>query len=376
MTRLESMAVSVTCHRQLSSGGYEYGSHAGNNHNSSSHPLHLAASTLAASPLSSTMEHAPSSSLAVPSLDLPSEAAVDNSHSCHSFDLAGGVYILSATSDGTGTATSFAKGGMVETFTASSDKLRTPKRKRTASPPSTKSPGETRPTSRSVRRSPGNSRQSSLHSHRRTGTTASLTSVPDTPVRRENLLALHRESCRLFQDSGNTTNHRRSHSPPGTPPRPPRTYSDISTPPVTPILERPYSTFYPSLSSSPNNSNVPAEHIEITTSTQPEPTIIEWTSPSTRRREYEEIDRATSGIRGLWRRIAPRWCQFGNNSRVPFFEEGKNGKANYEGSVRRFRMDLPDDEPVQTQNQRSLKLKPKLVVHAIGGRRSKTTSWL
>jgi hypothetical protein len=39
-------------------------------------------------------------------------------------------------------------------------------------------------------------------------------------------------------------------------------------------------------------------------------------------------------------------------------------------------MDLPDDEPVQTQNQRGLKLKPKLVVHAIGGRRSKTTSWL
>jgi hypothetical protein len=161
-----------------------------------------------------------------------------------------------------------------------------------------------------------------------------------------------------------------------TPPRPTRIYSELTSPPVTPILERPHSTFYPSQSSSPNNSNIPAEHIEITTSTHPEPTIIEWTSPSTRRREYEEIDRATSGVRGFWRRVAPRWCQFGNNSRVPFFEEGKNGKANYEGSVRRFRMDLPDDEPVQTQNRRGLKLKPKLVVHAIGGRRSKTTSWL
>ncbi|KAL2848818.1 hypothetical protein BJY01DRAFT_211383 [Aspergillus pseudoustus] len=377
MTRVKAMAVSITCHRHISSGGYEYGSHAANNHNSS-HPLHLAASTLAASPLYSDMEHAPSSSPAVPSLDLPSEAVVDKSHSCHSFDLARGVYILSATSDATSTATSVAKDGMVETFTLPSDKLRTPKRKRTASPPSPsiRSPGEIRSTSRSTRRSPGHSRQSSLNSHRRTGTTTSLTSVPDTPVRRENLLALHRESCALFQDSNTKINNRRSYSPPATPPNPLRTYSELSSPPVTPILESPHSTFYPYQSSSPNNSNIPVKHVEITSTIHPEPTIIEWTSPSTRRREYEEIDRASSGVRGFWRRVAPRWCQFGNNSRVPFFEEGKKGKANYEGSVRRFRMDLPDDEPTETQNRRGLKLRPKLVVHAIGGRRSKTTSWL
>lgn len=67
---------------------------------------------------------------------------------------------------------------------------------------------------------------------------------------------------------------------------------------------------------------------------------MEWTSSSTRRREYEKIDRASRGIRGLWRRVAPRWCQ-GRNSRTPFFEEGK---SNREGSVRRFRMDLPSDD--------------------------------
>ncbi|KAL2808820.1 hypothetical protein BJX63DRAFT_407925 [Aspergillus granulosus] len=376
MTRIETMTVSITCHRHLSSGGYEYGSHQGNNHRSS-HPLHLAASTLAASPLYSDMEPAPSSSLAVPSLDLPSEAGVDNPHSCHSFDLAGGVYILSATPDGTSTTPSVAKDAMAERFTPSSDKLRTPKRKRTTSlpSPSTQSPGEIRPTSRSARRSPGHSRQSSRHSHHRTVTTTSLTSVPDTPVRRENLLALHRESCRLFQDPNNKSSHRRSYSP-EMPPRPARTYSELSSPPVTPILERPQSTFSPSEPSSPKNSNIPVDHVKITTSIHPEPTIIEWTSPSTRRREYEEIDRASSGVRGLWRRVAPRWCQFGNNSRVPFFEEGKNGKANYEGSVRRFRMDLPDDTPAESQNRRGLKLKPKLVVHAIGGRKSKMASWL
>ncbi|KAK2744663.1 hypothetical protein FQN55_006581 [Onygenales sp. PD_40] len=71
-------------------------------------------------------------------------------------------------------------------------------------------------------------------------------------------------------------------------------------------------------------------------------TVIDWTSPSTRRREYEKIDRSSRGVRGMWRRFAPSWCQ--SESRTPFFEEGKTGKGTYEGSVRRFRMDVPDDD--------------------------------
>lgn len=67
---------------------------------------------------------------------------------------------------------------------------------------------------------------------------------------------------------------------------------------------------------------------------------MEWTSPDTRRREYEKIDRASKGVRGLWRRVAPR-CFQTHDSRTPFFEEGKPER---EGSVRRFRMDLPEDE--------------------------------
>jgi hypothetical protein len=43
----------------------------------------------------------------------------------------------------------------------------------------------------------------------------------------------------------------------------------------------------------------------------------------------------------LWRRVAPKWCR--SDTRTPFFEEDKDGKGNYEGSVRRFRMDLPDE---------------------------------
>jgi hypothetical protein len=57
---------------------------------------------------------------------------------------------------------------------------------------------------------------------------------------------------------------------------------------------------------------------------------------------------------------------------MPFFEEGKNGKGNYEGSVRRFRMDLPDEPADETANRsrRGLKFKKKLIVHGLAPRRS------
>ncbi|KAL4807382.1 hypothetical protein BDV18DRAFT_116452 [Aspergillus unguis] len=369
MTRIAidiDMASSITCHRAVSpaAGGYDH--YGANNHSSS---IDLAASALAATttPLCPNPGHdlSQSSSLAVPSLDIP-PAAADKSPACHSFDLADGVYLLSAASGSVDTVTAHNMAG--PPTPPPSDKLRTPKRKRTVSPPSAKSPGEIRSTSRSTRRS-GHSRQSSLHSHRRTNTATSLTpSVPSSPVQRENLLALHRESCRLFQDTCQLP------SPPQSPQQ--RTFSEPSSPRIAPIQE--YQS-RPSHSSSSHHENQepeqPVEHfkVEVISSVETKPTIMEWTSPSTRRREYKEIDRASSGVRGLWRRVAPRWCQFGN-TRVPFFEEDKDGKANYEGSVRRFRMDLPD-EPIE--QRRRVKIRPKLAVHAIGGknRRSKT-AWL
>lgn len=68
-------------------------------------------------------------------------------------------------------------------------------------------------------------------------------------------------------------------------------------------------------------------------------TIIDWTLPSTRRDEYREIEKSCKGIRGLWRRLAPRWCQ--RNSRLNFFEGDNVDDA---GSVRRYRLDLPPAE--------------------------------
>ena len=66
---------------------------------------------------------------------------------------------------------------------------------------------------------------------------------------------------------------------------------------------------------------------------------IDWTLPSTRRREYEKIDKARSGFRGLIRRVTPRILQ--KNGRVGFHDDGKGSDA---GTVRRFRMDVADGD--------------------------------
>ncbi|MCJ1375553.1 hypothetical protein MMC20_006790 [Loxospora ochrophaea] len=74
------------------------------------------------------------------------------------------------------------------------------------------------------------------------------------------------------------------------------------------------------------------------------PTLIDWTSPSTRRREYEKIDRSRRGIRGLWRKIAPRWLW--RSSRMSFYDDTTSDTR----SVRRYRMDLPeDDEKIESE---------------------------
>ncbi|KAF4186142.1 hypothetical protein CNMCM8927_003200 [Aspergillus lentulus] len=271
--------------------------------------------------------------------------------------------------------------------TPTSDSHRTPKRKRTVSPPSSaKSPEHHRSTSRSTRRSTPTSRHSSLHSHRCAATTTSLTpSIVDRkdPVaKREDLLALHRESCRLFQDNESQLScSQERRSPPAALPYMTscarRASSEFSSPPASPIAHARFSTSArePGLgtSLSPDHpTHVPvADSIADGASKQVTSTVIDWTSPSTRRREYKKIDRASTGVRGFWRRVAPRWCQFGDN-RMPFFEEGKNGKGNYEGSVRRFRMDLPDEPANETVNKsrRGLKFKKKLIVHGFAPRRS------
>ena len=67
-------------------------------------------------------------------------------------------------------------------------------------------------------------------------------------------------------------------------------------------------------------------------------TTIQWLSPSTRRKEYARMDRANSGIRRLVRKVVPR-CVSGP-APPRFFDEDKSDV----GSVRRYRMDLDEEE--------------------------------
>ncbi|KAI9717399.1 MAG: hypothetical protein M1812_004751 [Candelaria pacifica] len=92
----------------------------------------------------------------------------------------------------------------------------------------------------------------------------------------------------------------------------------------------------------------------------PRATIIDWTSPSTRRREYAKIDKNSQGLRGWWRRNAPGWCF--KDCRAGFYNGEKDSDA---GSVRRYRLDLPDEEDddddkyLMREKHRGVKGKPR-----------------
>lgn len=227
-----------------------------------------------------------------------------------------------------------------------------------------------RSVSRSTARSIPSSRHGSLRSTSRPTPNPGIVPVPQartTPEeKRASLLALHRESCRLFQDDSLADQIQplsSLHQAPSTAYRPgqaqARRSSEGASAPPSPIASSPSSRQLCEHRGSLSGATIsppphhPRDRSNTLPANQPSPvyspsasslhiptTVMEWTSPSTRRREYEKIDRASRGIRGLWRRVAPRWCQ-GRDSRTLFFEEGK---YNREGSVRRFRMDLPSDD--------------------------------
>jgi len=68
-------------------------------------------------------------------------------------------------------------------------------------------------------------------------------------------------------------------------------------------------------------------------------TIIHWNSVETRRKEYQSIDKANKGVRGFFKKLFPIFGTKASGSR--FYDEKEGSDA---GSVRRFRLDLPDGE--------------------------------
>ncbi|MCJ1383735.1 hypothetical protein MMC17_006849 [Xylographa soralifera] len=129
-----------------------------------------------------------------------------------------------------------------------------------------------------------------------------------------------------------------------------------------------------------NISHVPcSERGTEGTTLHPTPcTIIDWTAPATRRREYEKIDRSSRGMRGLWRKVTPRWCR--SSSRTSFFE----GDEDDARSVRRYRLDISEEIDAEKEDGihvRERELRPSLFrsnttwsCFSFGGRKEKKIS--
>lgn len=87
-------------------------------------------------------------------------------------------------------------------------------------------------------------------------------------------------------------------------------------------------------------------------------TTTHWISPSTRKRDYERIDKQNTGFRGLVRRVVPR-CVSGPQER--FYEKDQSDA----GSVRRYRLDviesrINEKEITRLPTQSSQSQRPKL----------------
>lgn len=144
--------------------------------------------------------------------------------------------------------------------------------------------------------------------------------VPTQDV--DDVLALHFRGCSLFTNPS-------YHSGPGLP---------------SPTLsqEEPFtSQGVPSRSSSDEItvaeiSVTPKESEETLALAEQMNAPMQWTSPSTRRRDYERIDKANSGLRGFFRKVTPR-CVSGQQEK--FYEKDNSDT----GSVRRYRLDDGDD---------------------------------
>lgn len=207
------------------------------------------------------------------------------------------------------------------------------------------------------RRAPRSSSSSTTGRSTRTPHRSSLQHTRTTSMsqkKRDDLLALHRDCLRFFQENGLRGDADLPYAEP--------VRSSTAPAPGTQTSPTVFPARYqrsPPFSAHDLDGNVSDDELlaRRTSMCQSEPerpyvpvpaTVIDWTSPSTRRREYEKIDRSNRGIRRIWRRLAPKCLQSGG--RTPFFEE-KDGKGNYEGSVRRFRMDIPDEKEEQGQEQ-------------------------
>ncbi|KAI8938237.1 hypothetical protein NX059_005898 [Plenodomus lindquistii] len=140
----------------------------------------------------------------------------------------------------------------------------------------------------------------------------------------DDVLALHFRSCSLFT---NPSYHSNSALPSPTLSQRPSSQHQPSGPSRYSIDEmRAHQA--PVLPEQTEDTIPPAEKTNIT---------MHWTSPCSRKREYERIDKANSGLRGLFRKALPRSI---SGPQEKFYEKDQSDA----GSVRRYRLGDVDDD--------------------------------
>lgn len=149
----------------------------------------------------------------------------------------------------------------------------------------------------------------------------------------EDALALHRRSVQLFPPS---SNNNLDPAPP-TLIANPRRHTSPTIVSVSPTSHRSriasqHSIDRSSLELVPEGPRGPTQYENFVPAAS-----IDWTHPSTRQRQYRKIDQSSRGLRGLWRRLAPRWCP-GHHSHLDFFRED-DVRSDDMASVRRYRLD-------------------------------------
>ncbi|KAF2268590.1 hypothetical protein CC78DRAFT_378037 [Lojkania enalia] len=173
--------------------------------------------------------------------------------------------------------------------------------------------------------------------------------VPSVTRDVDDVLALHFRSCSLFQNPSYHAAHPEasiSRHGPGL----------VVNTDLYPTIVDPIPTTSP-LSIDTISMTSPKQSEDTMAPLETTNTVTHWMSPSTRRREYEEIDRENSGIRIFIRKMVPR-CVSGPPP--PRFYEQDTSDT---GSVRRYRMDVPEDEADEKVNG-NLRLQSRRVERA------------
>ncbi|KAH7381101.1 hypothetical protein BKA64DRAFT_228129 [Cadophora sp. MPI-SDFR-AT-0126] len=205
---------------------------------------------------------------------------------------------------------------------------------------------------------------SSSTPHSPISTSHSRRTSASSSVKRQNSPSTHQNTSSTSRPKKRTTNSSSSSTRPSTkrtttqvrtsnPGSRPSLSSRHTTPYAhSQISQQPYQFFqFPSLtdSSPPQTTstfihpNSPSSNPTTMSPPPPPATIQYWTSDSTRRLEYAAIDAASKGVRGFFIKLLPDCILPASSRRTKFHREDDDG-ASDAGSVRRYRLVLPEEK--------------------------------